>query len=379
MKEFGLYIHIPFCMKKCNYCDFLSKPASLKMQEKYVEALKKEIQLTKEKSKGIVKTIFFGGGTPSVLEDYQMEELMDAIQTSFSVREDAEISIEINPGIIKREKLTTYRRAGINRLSFGLQSTVNKELRQLGRIHTYEEFEKNYQMARQEGFDNINVDLMLAIPNQTVQGMLLGLQQLINLRPDHISVYSLIIEEGTNFYEMQNHLNLPSEEEERKMYWAADEYLAKNRYHAYEISNYALPGKECQHNLIYWSDEDYIGLGIGAASYWNGKRWKNTDSLEDYIKSSVPDEIRMMLQEKDEQRHLEEFLFLGLRKRKGISIQVLNETFEKTYPKPLENKYGSQVKEMIDKNWLEVKEGYLRLTKSGIDFSNLVFASFLEE
>lgn len=377
-REFGLYIHIPFCMKKCYYCDFLSAPASLEMQKLYVEALKKEIQLTKEKQKGVVKTIFFGGGTPSVLEDYQIAELMDLIHSGFQVKDDAEISIEVNPGIIKREKLVTYRNSGINRLSLGLQSTNDKELRQLGRIHTYEEFEMNYLLARELGFDNINVDLMLAIPNQTREGLQCGLQKLINLRPEHISVYSLIIEEGTPFHQMQSRLNLPSDEEERRMYWATDEYLTKNRYLPYEISNYALEGKECQHNLVYWSDQEYIGLGIGAASYWGGVRWKNIDDIKEYIKCSIPDKIRTITQPKDEQKHLEEFLFLGLRKRKGISIALLNHKFEKSFPKPLENKYAAELKELLEKGWLEIVDGYLRLTKAGIDFSNLVFAKFIE-
>lgn len=378
MKEFGLYIHIPFCMRKCNYCDFLSTPASLDIQAQYVEALKKEIHLTKEKSQGMIKTIFFGGGTPSVLEDYQMEDLMDTILSSFQVKEDAEISIEVNPGIIKRKKLVTYRKSGINRISMGLQSTNNRELKILGRIHTYEEFEKNYELARDVGFDNINVDLMLAIPNQTKEGLQQGIQKLINLRPDHISVYSLILEEGTLFYKIQDQLKLPSEEEEREMYWLADEYLLKNRYRPYEISNYALEGKECKHNLLYWSDEEFIGLGIGAASYWEGRRWKNTDKIKDYIKSSIPSEIRKITQEKDAQKHLEEYLFLGLRKREGISVAKLNQTFAGTIPNPLELKYAKEVKDFMQKGWMEIKDGYIRLTKEGIDYSNVVFASFLE-
>lgn len=373
MKEFGLYIHIPFCMRKCNYCDFLSTPASLDVQAQYVEALKREIHLTNEKTQGVVKTIFFGGGTPSVLEDYQMEDLMDTILTGFQVKEDAEISIEVNPGIIKRKKLVTYRKSGINRLSMGLQSTNNRELKILGRIHTYEEFEKNYELAREVGFDNINVDLMLAIPNQTKDGLRQGLQKLINLRPEHISVYSLILEEGTLFHKIQDQLKLPSEEAEREMYWLADEYLLKNRYHPYEISNYALEGKECKHNLLYWSDEEFIGLGIGAASYWEGERWKNTTKIKDYIKNSIPKAIRQITQEKDEQKHLEEYLFLGLRKREGIRISKLNEVFDK----PLEKTYPLEIKKMKEQGLIEIVGDFLRLTKKGLDYSNVVFSEFL--
>ncbi len=372
-KEFGLYIHIPFCMRKCSYCDFLSKPASFELQEKYVKALIKEIRLTKEKNQGTVKSIYFGGGTPSILEPYQMQELMDTVLTCFSVQPQAEISMEINPGILKREKLTAYRKSGINRLSIGLQSTQNKELRQLGRIHTYEEFEKNYQMAREEGFANINVDLMLAIPFQTKSSLKLGLQQVIKLYPDHISVYSLIIEEGTPFYEQRECLDLPNEEIEREMYWLADEYLEKNGYHAYEISNYALTGKECRHNLIYWSDEDYIGLGIGAASYWEGVRYNNTENIEEYVKNSIPEHIRKITQPKNEQKHLEEYLFLGLRKRKGLELKKLNELFRQ----PLQRLYSEEMKRLLAQDLVEMKDGFLRLTKKGIDFSNLVFAEFL--
>ena len=219
------------------------------------------------------------------------------------------------------------------------------------------------------------MDLLLAIPDQCQEEMVKGLQRIINLRPDHISVYSLILEEGTRFYQIQDQLNLPSEESERTMYWAADAYLTKNGYHPYEISNYALKGKECRHNLLYWSDEDYIGLGIGAASYWEGVRWKNSSDISKYIHSPLPDVIRTVTQEKKEQHHLEEYLFLGLRKREGILIRKLNEVFER----PLETVYAKEMEKMTNQGLIEIIDGYLRLTKKGIDFSNVVFAKFLKE
>ncbi|RRD95077.1 oxygen-independent coproporphyrinogen III oxidase [Clostridiales bacterium COT073_COT-073] len=372
-KEFGLYIHIPFCVRKCSYCDFLSMPTSERLQEDYVKALITEISLTAEKTKGKVKSLYFGGGTPSLLTVSQMERIAESLYSCFSILPNAEISMEVNPGTIEKAKLNTYHRIGINRLSMGLQSTQNDELQMLGRIHTYEEFEKNYQLLRVEGFRNISIDLLLAIPNQSQAQMLSGLQRLINLRPEHISVYSLILEEGTKFYEIRDSLNLPTEENEREMYWAADAYLIKNGYYPYEISNYALKGRECQHNLLYWSDEDYIGLGIGAASYWNGVRWKNTSDIKQYIKSPLPSAIREITQEKDEQRHLEDYLFLGLRKREGILIDKLNQSFDQ----PLQKIYALEIEKMQKQGLLEIVDGYLRLTQKGIDFSNMVFAEFL--
>lgn len=373
-KDFGLYIHIPFCVRKCHYCDFLSIPASGRMQEKYLDALIQEINLTPERNQGRVQSIYFGGGTPSLLRPAQMERIMDRIYACFSVMAEAEISMEVNPGALEKDQVKTYKKVGINRISMGLQSTKNTELKMLGRIHTYEQFKENYKLFRLAGFDNISVDLLLAIPGQDQAEMLKGLQDLMKVRPDHISVYSLILEENTKFYEIQDQLHLPSDEAERDMYWAANDYLFQHGYYPYEISNYALKGKECQHNIRYWSDGDYLGLGVGAASYWEGVRWRNVSDIQKYIRYSFPRDIREITQEKEEQKHLEEYLFLGLRKREGILVAKLNQVFDR----PLEKLYAKEIEKMSREGFLEEVNGYLRLTPKGIDFSNLVFSQFLK-
>ena len=374
-KEFGIYVHIPFCVRKCDYCDFLSGSAPASVRQRYVQALIKEVHLTEEKTAGTVKSIFFGGGTPSMLEPEQMKELLEALLTNFDVQPRAEISMEINPGALRPETLTAYRRAGVNRLSIGLQSAHNEELRALGRIHTYEQFTESYALSRQAGFTNINVDLMLAIPGQTKESLCQSLERIVALRPEHLSVYSLILEESTPFYERRDTLDLPDEETEREMYWLADRYLAASGYQAYEISNYALPGKECRHNLIYWSDGDYIGLGLGAASYWEGTRFKNTEDIAAYLQDSRPRQIRQITEKQDEQKHLEEYLFLGLRKRAGIELAELNRRFDR----PLERLYARETKSLIEQGLLCVESGFLRLTERGIDVSNRVLAEFIRE
>jgi len=372
-KEFGVYVHIPFCVQKCSYCDFLSAAAPASVRQRYVQALTEEIRLTEEKAAGTVKSIFFGGGTPSMLAAEQMQMLLQTLRTEFSIQPQAEISMEVNPGALRPETLVAYRQAGVNRLSIGLQSAHNEELRALGRIHTYEQFVENYRLARQAGFTNINIDLMLAIPGQTRESLRQSLERVIALRPEHLSVYSLIVEEGTPFYERQDTLDLPDEETERAMYWLADEYLAANGYPAYEISNYALPGKECRHNLIYWSDQDYLGLGIGAASYWDGARYQNTEDIGAYLKGSRPQLIRRLIRPRDDQKHLEEYLFLGLRKRAGIELAELNCRFDR----PLERLYAKEVENLTAQGLLLQQDGFLRLTKRGIDVSNRVLAEFI--
>lgn len=374
-KEFGVYVHIPFCVRKCNYCDFLSGPASDMVRRQYVQALTEEIRRTEERMSRTVKSIFFGGGTPSMLEPEQMQMILDAIRASFVISPQAEISMEVNPGALQPEMLEGYHRAGINRLSMGLQSANNEELRTLGRIHTYEQFVENYYLARQAGFTNINVDLMLAIPGQTKESLQQSLERVIALRPEHLSVYSLILEEGTPFYEQQDTLSLPEEETEREMYWLTDRYLTVNGYRGYEISNYALPGKECRHNLIYWSDEDYIGFGIGAASYWEGGRYQNTEDIGAYLKDSRRQQIRQLIQAPDEQKHLEEYLFLGLRKRAGIELAELNRRFNR----PLERLYAKEMKSLTEQGLLQIENGFLRLTERGIDVSNWVFSQWIRE
>ena len=295
-KDLELYIHIPFCIKKCNYCDFLSFPSSAEDREEYIRCLVKEIEKTgivlndilNNKDTYQVRSIFIGGGTPSLLSGNQIKNIMQVVQKYFLIKEEAEITMEANPGTLTKKNLSAYKDAGINRLSMGLQSADNSCLYLLGRIHTWEEFLKNYELARKAGFENINIDLMSGLPGQTMSIYKKTLEKVMALRPEHISAYSLILEEGTPFYESKEiHKKIPNEEADREMYQFTKEILAENGYDRYEISNYALKGKECIHNLGYWSGVPYIGFGLGASSYFEGTRFSNERNLEHYKKEPV--------------------------------------------------------------------------------------------
>ena len=286
MRLLELYIHIPFCKKKCKYCDFLSGPSTADERESYVKSLCQDIRSYAHLAEACrVISIFVGGGTPSALTAFQMQQIFSTVRDTFVVEENAEITVEMNPGTVDREKLSGYKKCGINRLSIGLQSTKNRELQILGRIHTYEEFLETYHMARAEGFENINVDLMSAIPGQSLTDWEENLKTVAELAPEHISAYSLIVEEGTPFAAMaeRGELPLPEEETERAMYEETIEVLAKYGFHRYEISNYARDGYECRHNVGYWIRRDYLGFGIGAASLIDNVRFQNEKSLGAYL------------------------------------------------------------------------------------------------
>lgn len=292
-KLLGLYIHIPFCVKKCDYCDFLSAPATEEMKGRYVDALITEIKsCSSYYSDYEVQTLFFGGGTPSCLEAVQIEKIMKALRENFHLnKEKLEASIEVNPGTLTEEKLKIYKKAGINRLSFGLQSVNDAELRKLGRIHTYEQFKENYLLARTLGFTNINVDLMSALPEQTLNSWENTLRTILALEPEHISAYSLIVEEGTRFYDRYSEGSadyrlLPDEDTDRGMYHRTKEILKDHGYERYEISNYAKKGFECRHNSSYWVGTDYLGLGLGASSLIEGVRFTKEDNIKQYIVTS---------------------------------------------------------------------------------------------
>lgn len=377
-KKLELYIHIPFCVRKCLYCDFLSNVANAEEIEEYVEALEKEIHAWAETNYR-VSTIFFGGGTPSVLSGDQVGRIMGAIREVFDIEEDAEISMEANPGTVTSQKLKAYKAAGINRISFGLQSANNEELKTLGRIHTYEEFVESYRLARTCGFENINVDLMSAIPNQTWERFEVSLNQVLELNPEHISVYSLIVEEGTPFAKfygegMSLENQLPTEEEERNIYYKTKECLEKAGYQRYEISNYAKEGKECRHNLGYWERTDYLGLGLGSSSLMNNVRFKNTDDMVQYLKdANKKEQIREDVQPLSVNEQMEEFFFLGLRKMEGICTKE----FENTFGISVEAFCGKQLEKLETEGLLINQKGNIRLTEKGIDISNYVFAELL--
>lgn len=379
-KELELYIHIPFCVRKCAYCDFLSNPANQKMREAYVDALVKEIRAYKEMASDyVVTTIFLGGGTPSVLDGAQMKRIFAALREIFEVCPGAEITMEANPGTVTREKLKAYQEAGINRISFGLQSVNNEELKMLGRIHTYEEFLESYWLARECGFENINIDLISAIPKQTLKSWEETLTKVIQLDPEHISAYSLIIEEGTPFAKIYGEgcageKELPSEEEEREIYQRTEVLLGEAGYHRYEISNYAKDGKECRHNLGYWERKEYLGIGLGASSLINNMRFHNIEDLTSYIQNSESlEKIQCERETLSETEQMEEFIFLGFRKMQGISENEFAEIFGQS----IQACYGANIERLKQEGLLLEENGFLKLTKQGIDISNYVFAELL--
>ncbi len=307
-----------------------------------------------------------------MLEPGQMAEIMEALAEVFSFEMDSEISIEANPGTVNLEKLRTYKKIGLNRISFGLQSAHNEELKALGRIHTWGEFLESYDLARQAGFDNINVDLMSGIPGQTPASWQKTLCRVLELAPEHVSAYSLIVEEGTPF--AQRKLNLPEEEEERRMYEMTAEMLGSQGYRQYEISNYALPKRECAHNMGYWTREDYLGLGLGAASLFDNQRWNNTDSMEEYLeKSAHPEEIQVCRENLSLREQMEETMFLGLRMTEGIE----RERFQEEFGISVEEVYGEAVRRLEGLGLLQADGGRIYLTRKGISLSNQVFVEFL--
>lgn len=371
--SFELYIHIPFCVRKCAYCDFLSVPGSEEAKASYTEALLREIEAVKTEKRE-VSSIFVGGGTPSALSPSLMGDIFEKIHKSFSVAPDAEITIEANPGTLSKEKLFLYRNVGINRLSLGLQSPEAAELKSLGRIHTYEEFLESFSLAREAGFQNINVDLMCALPDQTYEGWVRNLRKVAALHPEHISAYSLIIEEGTPFAKRK--LNLPDEDTEYRMYEDTAGILAEYGYEQYEISNYAKKDLACQHNVGYWTRKEYLGLGLGAASLWGNQRFSNTSDFSLYLNNSgFPEKIRGDRETLSLEAEMSEFMFLGLRMTKGVSKAEFLEEFGVS----IESVYGKVLDKYKSVGLLEETEGRIFLTRAGIHVSNGVMAEFLLE
>ena len=375
MKKVALYIHIPFCKQKCLYCDFPSYSHKEELMDEYVKALNKEILSKTKKYK--IESLFIGGGTPSYLSDENLKILLDTINKLDFV-ENAEKTMECNPGTVNKEKLEIIFNGGINRISFGLQSTNNEILKKIGRIHTYEEFKENYILARKIGFKNINIDMMFGLPNQSLNIWLESLKEVVELNPEHISSYSLIIEEKTPFYSLFNKdlLDLPSEEEERAMYEKGRDFLEFKGYNQYEISNYAKDNKECFHNKIYWQCKEYIGVGVSSSSYIDGKRIKNIDNIKEYIKNinennSIIDEEL----ENTEKDKIEEFMFMGLRMIKGIE----EKEFENRFGKKIDELYKEVIEKHIKNGLLIRKDGRIFLSKKGIELSNIVMSDTILE
>lgn len=412
-EKLGLYIHIPFCKQKCKYCDFLSMPTEEELCGHYVNKLLEEIKCrAKECNQYVVSTVFLGGGTPSILKECHTARIMESVAGNFNLESGAEISMECNPGTLTRGKLSCYKESGVNRLSIGLQSAKDSELKQLGRIHTFKQFLHNYDLARKAGFDNINVDVMSALPGQNISDWAYTLEEVIRQRPEHISAYGLMIEEGTPFYETYAQdemrrergevpLFLPTEEAEREMYLLTCQRLKAAGYHRYEISNYAKTGKECRHNIGYWRRTPYLGLGLGSASLIGNVRFSNTADLEKYLNgnfdslqeitgvisvsgesgaSDIQGTLEMSGSVADmevsrlgKKQQMEEFMFLGLRMTEGISRREFREVFGVE----LEAVYGTELQKLMQQGMLGQKEGNVYLTEEGIDVSNYVLSGFL--
>lgn len=377
MNTVGLYIHIPFCRQKCLYCDFPSWAGKESLVQAYVDALTAEIKSRgKEYPHKKVVSVFFGGGTPTTLEIPLLEQLMQAVFASWDIAEDAEITTEANPGTLDREMATALKKMGFNRLSMGVQAWQNRLLKDLGRIHTIEGFLENYKAVREAGFENVNVDLMFALPNQTMADWQETVRNIISLQPEHISAYSLIIEEGTPFFDRyeKGQLEPASEELDREMYhWAVD-YLAEKGYEQYEISNFAKKGKQSRHNRIYWQAEEYLGMGLGSHSYMEGERFHNIYDLQEYIAANgdvslLKEDIEIITEEDA----LAEFMFLGLCLTEGVSFARFRERFGKE----MQEVYGGQMKELKQEGLLEEDAEGIRLTRRGIDVSNVAFEKFL--
>lgn len=371
-KSMELYLHIPFCVKKCDYCDFLSGPAPVSRQNEYCEALLHELTQVQISPEYQVSSIFIGGGTPTVIDSEWIVCFLERIRNRFSVEEGAEITMEANPGTLTGRKLEDYKKAGINRLSIGLQSADDRELALLGRIHTYEEFLEMYKMARTAGFDNINVDLMMAVPGQDLNSLMKTLSLTTALRPEHLSLYSLIVEPGTPFSERR--LDLPEEEEERRMYEEAVSYLEDWGYRQYEISNFARPGRECRHNLGYWQRVPYRGFGLGASSLMEEERFSNTSDMEEYLRDCQNPELLLRDRETlSVKAQMEEFMFLGLRMRRGVEKRA----FEEKFGVSMDEVYGETIGRYCGMGLLQEQKGRVSLTFQGISVSNRILSDFL--
>lgn len=406
-KELELYVHIPFCVRKCAYCDFLSGPAGERERADYTDALLREIMSVKKSYSGYrVNTIFLGGGTPSVLTGEDTARIFHALQRAFDISEDAEITMEVNPGTVTEEKAALWKKSGINRLSIGLQSADDRELKMLGRIHTYQDFLDTWEIVRKAGFKNVNIDLISAIPGQSERSWEQTLRAAAGLRPEHLSAYSLIIEEGTPFYDSYGEdgrgknsakgkewMPLPDEDTEREIYRMTEHILKDYGYHRYEISNYAKEGYECRHNLGYWERKEYLGLGLGASSLVRERRFHNTADMGKYMRIFSGDALFSPEPENGEQEgtadpagqaaeeieimtvkdQMEEYMFLGLRKTKGISCRKFREIFGK----PIEEVYGRQIRRFLSLELMKREGDRLCLTERGLDVSNAVFTDFM--
>lgn len=377
MKEIGMYIHIPFCKQKCYYCDFVSYSNKENLAEGYVEAVLEEIKKTYIQD-SIIKTIYIGGGTPSIIDSKYIVKIISKIKEIYKLDKNTEITIEVNPGTVNETKLSDYFKVGINRLSIGLQTTDNSLLKTIGRIHTYEQYLQTLNIAKNVGFTNINSDLIIGIPGQTIKTIEDTIKKLLKLNLTHISVYSLIVEENTKLEQMlkNKEITLPEETEERKMYWYVKNKLQQEKYVHYEISNFAQKGYESKHNLDCWSQKEYIGIGVAAHSYINNIRYSNTENVEQYIENITNNKLKdnIIIHEKqNEKDKMNEYILIGLRKIEGISI---NE-FEIKFKKNILNIYSKQLNKLEKQNLICIENDRIRLSNKGLDFANIVWEEFI--
>lgn len=382
-KQLELYVHIPFCAKKCNYCDFLSFPMKETEHDAYIRKLCEEIERSAPQAAEYeISTVFIGGGTPSLLDPKYISRVLYTIRRFYTVRKNAEISIECNPASTIAYKFAAYRDAGINRLSIGLQSANNEELRRLGRIHLFEDFLKCYQSARMEGFRNISIDLMNDIPGQTERSWRETLRHVLMLKPEHVSIYNLIVEEDTPFMRMQEDgtLQLPPEDTQSAIDALTRTMTEKYGYQRYEVSNYAKPGFACRHNYGYWSDVPYLGFGLGAASCTKEARWSNLRDYDAYLALDLASEFRQgcpvlhaQYEKRTQQSRMEEFMFLGLRRTAGIS----EVEFQTRFLTDIHRVFGTPLRRYTGLGLL-IHDGYrYRFSERGMDVSNIVLSDFV--
>ncbi len=381
MKRLGIYVHIPFCKQKCKYCDFTSFSC---MEDRYDEYFKCLLQEISEKAEELnyedieIDTIYIGGGTPSIVSADYIENIIKTIKEKYNVSKIAEITIEVNPGTVDEEKLKKYLDVGINRLSIGLQSTNDVLLKMLGRIHTYNEFEQVYALARKIGFKNVNVDLMIGLPNQTMNDIEEALLKIIEKNPEHISVYSLIVEENTKMFDLVQDgiYELPNEELERKMYWRVKVVLEQHDFKHYEISNFAKSGYESKHNINCWNQHEYIGFGLAAHSYYDGMRYSNIDNLNQYIENFENGEVVYNIvfhENQSKEDMMKEYMLLGLRKIDGVKVSTFKNKF---VDNPLFY-FKNELNKLVNQGLIEVQENCIRLTEKGLDLANIVWQEFV--
>lgn len=374
----GIYVHVPFCKQKCKYCDFVSFQCMEDKYDEYFKCVMKEIEDKAHEVKESVDTIYIGGGTPSIVPVKYIESVIHTIKENYKVLKRAEITIEVNPGTVDETKLTKYFSLGINRLSIGLQSTNDDLLKMLGRIHNYSDFENVYEMARNIGFKNINVDLMIGLPNQTIEDVQESLRKIIEKSPEHISVYSLIVEEGTVLADLieKGKLKLPDEELERQMYWEVKKTLENHKYVHYEISNFSKKGRNSKHNMNCWKQHSYLGFGLAAHSYFDGMRYSNIDNLKQYIENFTngEDVYNVIFHEhQSREQMMKEYMLLGLRKIDGVKISEFKEKF---VDNPL-YVFRNELNKLVMDELIEIEDDKIMLTNKGIDLANLVWMEFV--